>query len=229
MLKLWLAGVGKWHLGMYNNASTPIRRGFDHFYGYYNGYEDYWTHSVALGAMPSVEPVENGYLDLHDDHKLDRTKNGTYGPEVFAQRAEALIRAHKEEHPDKPMFLYYAMQNVHDPLESLPEDTAFEGCANISNGYRKTFCGMAHSADRAIANLSATLTEVFEGDDVLMVISGDNGGNVHSAGNNCPDINSFCLRGAKATLWEGGIRNNALVCSKTLLPTERRGTSHNGC
>lgn len=36
--------VGKWHLGHYNNASTPLNRGFDSFYGFYSGGVDYVTH-----------------------------------------------------------------------------------------------------------------------------------------------------------------------------------------
>ena len=47
-------GVGKWHLGMYNNASTPTKRGFDHFYGYYNGYEGKWHHIFTMFVFVTI-------------------------------------------------------------------------------------------------------------------------------------------------------------------------------
>ena len=48
-----------------------------------------------------------------------------------------------------------------------------------------------------------------------------------TAGSNCADLNSpRCLRGQKGMVYEGGIRNNCLVCSKTLLPVTRRGTTY---
>jgi len=221
-------GVGKWHLGMYNNASTPTHRGFDHYYGYFNGYEDYWSHTVALGANPSTEPVENGYLDLHDDNTLVWGKEGQYGPELFKDKVYSLIQEHRAHHKESPMFLYYPMQNVHDPLEAMDEDRNSTACSSVPNSERRTFCGMARSADRAIANLTAALKEAFGDEDVVVMFSGDNGGNPMSAGNNCPNETSFCLRGKKATLWEGGIRNHALVCSETLLPAPRKGASYDG-
>jgi hypothetical protein len=49
---------GKWHLGHFNNASTPRARGFDHFYGFYSGGVDYFTHvseeSCDTGAWSAV-------------------------------------------------------------------------------------------------------------------------------------------------------------------------------
>ena len=36
--------VGKWHLGMVSEAYLPQSRGFDRFFGYYNGVQDYWGH-----------------------------------------------------------------------------------------------------------------------------------------------------------------------------------------
>ena len=36
--------VGKWHLGMKTAAYLPSARGFDFFFGYYNGVMDYWKH-----------------------------------------------------------------------------------------------------------------------------------------------------------------------------------------
>ena len=38
--------VGKWHLGFYKKDYTPTYRGFDTFYGFWNGYQDYYKHNV---------------------------------------------------------------------------------------------------------------------------------------------------------------------------------------
>jgi hypothetical protein len=84
---------------------------------------------------------------------------------------------------------------------------------------------MARVADEAIGNITATLAETFPEEDVVFVISGDNGG---ASEGNCPEYSKdgLCLRGRKATLWEGGIRNNALLCSKTLLPSSLKGQTY---
>jgi len=206
-------GVGKWHLGMYNNASTPTRRGFNHFYGYLNGMEDYYTHKV------------DGYLDLNDDGVVDYSKDGMYSTQFFAELTQQRIREHKSGHPDTPLFLYVPMQNVHSPNEAPDSYVNDEGCAQVQNSQRKIFCGMARAADEVIGNITTTLAETFPGEDVVVVIGGDNGG---QGNGNCPEYSKdgLCLRGAKGSLWEGGIRNHALLCSKTLLPSSVKGQTY---
>lgn len=208
-------GVGKWHLGVYNNASLPIHRGFDHWFGYMNGAEDYLTHEIG------------GYLDLRDDDRIDRTRAGSYSAQIFGAEVVRRIQDHKSQNPSKPMFLYFPIQNVHAPLEAPNQYSGSAACKDIPNADRKTFCGMANAADEAIGNMTAVLEATFPGEDVVLVIGGDNGGMPNSAGNQCPTTGSAnCLRGHKAELWEGGIRNNALLCSKTLLPSERLGKTY---
>lgn len=208
-------GVGKWHLGLYNNASLPTRRGFNHWYGFWQGGETHSTHK-----FPPSEAL--GTLDLNNDEVIDRGKTGVYSAELFSAEAERLIADHKSQNSQQPLFLYLAMQNVHDPLEAPAKYTSSPACEGIVNPDRKTFCGMAMAVDETIGNVTNALRRAFPDEDVVMVISGDNGGFPGAAGNNCNE-NGLCLRGFKGTNWEGGVRNNALVCSQTLLPVGRRG------
>ncbi|XP_049266857.1 arylsulfatase J-like [Rhipicephalus sanguineus] len=39
--------VGKWHLGYKSLEYTPTWRGFDSFFGYYNGEEFYFNHTTV--------------------------------------------------------------------------------------------------------------------------------------------------------------------------------------
>eukprot|EP00966_Prymnesium_polylepis_P062053 1439940-Prymnesium_polylepis.1 len=64
-------GIGKWHLGIYNNASLPTRRRFDHWYGFWQGGETHSTHK-----FPPIAGL--GVLDLNDDEVIDRSQDGVY-------------------------------------------------------------------------------------------------------------------------------------------------------
>ena len=49
------SAYGKWDAGMTSWGCTPTCRGFGHFYGFYNAFNDYFTHHVGVG------------LDFRDD------------------------------------------------------------------------------------------------------------------------------------------------------------------
>jgi len=177
--------------------------------------------------------VIQNYLDFHrqwnstDDSPTGNTyeqvsnENNVYSTGLFASEMTQSILNHKAKHDDKPGFFYLPLQNVHEPLES-PGPKYDAMCEGIPNADRKTFCAMAAVADEAIGNLTTLIKEQFAGEEYLVVISGDNGGMPMSAGNNFP------LRGHKAELWEGGVRNNAVVWGSALPTTLHGSTFDNG-
>src|SRR5262245_33645686 len=70
--------VGKWHLGHFERAYLPTRRGFDHQYGHYNGAIDYFTHE------------RDGGFDWHRDDRVHRDKG--YSTQLLAAEAVRLIK-----------------------------------------------------------------------------------------------------------------------------------------
>ena len=41
--------ISRWHLGFCDVKCTPTYRGFDTFYGFYQGYIDHYSHMVGGG------------------------------------------------------------------------------------------------------------------------------------------------------------------------------------
>jgi arylsulfatase A-like enzyme len=57
--------VGKWHLGFFKKAYTPTARGFTSHFGFWNGYQDYYSHTVQASVSRSMPAVAN-HSDLTD-------------------------------------------------------------------------------------------------------------------------------------------------------------------
>lgn len=185
--------VGKWHLGYCDWKYTPTYRGFESFFGYYNGDEDYYTHQLHDG------------LDLHENRSPVYEYNGTYSAHIFTDKAKEIISKHNPEHP---LFLYLPYQSVHAPLE-VPEEYT-QQYSFIKDKYRRTFSGMVTALDEAVGNITESLIQKGLYDNSVIIFTSDNGGQTQYGGNNYP------LRGNKNTLWEGGHRVPAFVHSPLL-------------
>ena len=136
-----ICALHQWHLGQKSPAYLPSHRGFDRYYGYYQGVMDYWTHAGKAaagdpehdpeqGRIPSSTnrtkfggPVMNGGLDLHGggldlgtEGQLDRpvwNASGQYSSDLFAKIAGEWIVEHGRTKSTQPMFLYLAFQGCH--------------------------------------------------------------------------------------------------------------------
>lgn len=111
--------VGKWHLGFCNQNFTPAHRGFDSFYGFFNGQERYYSHRFDLFERDEGLSADGLDFWFQTRNKLTpiTDKNFTHSMDLFTQRTLDLISAHHVT--QKPFFIYLATQNVHIPYEVL--------------------------------------------------------------------------------------------------------------
>ncbi len=183
--------VGKWHLGQNELAALPGRRGFDSYYGYWSGAENYSSH-VAAAAY-----------DFASGPNTCTAANGTYSAFAFAARAAHLIAT-----SPLPFFLYVAWQNVHWPLEAPA--AYIDRFANTTggNGRRQAVAAMASVLDDGVRNVTDALKARGLWSDALVLFMSDNGGPTNN--NEGTWSSNYPMRGGKNTLWEGGTR---VVCA----------------
>ena len=104
--------VGKWHQGFYKWAYTPTFRGFDTFYGFYNGGQDYYSHIIGGGYFAFRSLLfprydfrrDNGPFCGEDCSIIDYNASGTssstssflgqYSTTLFSQEAVNVIKNH---------------------------------------------------------------------------------------------------------------------------------------
>ncbi|XP_064490165.1 arylsulfatase B-like [Ornithodoros turicata] len=201
--------VGKWHIGFMTEDYTPTRRGFDSFYGYYNGHQDYMDHTTYELYRTGNDTVCGWGLDMHHNLEQDKSQLGNYATNLFTERAIDVL---KNRDKTKPMFLYLAHLAVHTGsgynILDAPYDYV-QKFAYIKDDKRRVFAAMVSALDDAVGELVKALLFSNMLNETLLVLTTDNGGAAggvdQSAGCNWP------LRGTKTTLWEGGVRGTAVL------------------
>ena len=215
--------VGKWHLGISTVYHHPMNRGFDSFYGYFSGFIDYWDKKYH-----EYQDLQDGFDIVTDESELDETLHNGY---LLQTKAEKAIDDYISNYGDsgEPMFLYYSMQLIHgvwaapDTFLQRCDDTKLLGVFDddYDNTLIQTYCAMNVMLDEAIANLTCKINSVGMGDNTILVIISDNGGEGSVKGNNYP------MRASKGSYFNGGVLGNGIIHSK-LVPESVRGTSYYG-
>jgi len=218
--------VGKWHLGYWDWQYIPTGRGFESFFGYMGGAEDYFNHThTGCDAQPSGPGYAS--LDLartwpNKTIKSQPQYKDIYSNEVFLPHVQQIIDDHP---PSQPLFLFFPVQHVHEPLQ-VPEryTKPYEHLKGTLPEDRITLLGMVGAMDEIIGDVVKYMQKKGLWDNTIMIFSTDNGGNVQMAGNNYP------LRGGKFTFWEGGNRGAAFIysASESLIPKALRNKTYDG-
>ncbi|TWT85506.1 Arylsulfatase [Posidoniimonas polymericola] len=200
------ACIGKWHLGHSRRSYHPLSRGFTDFYGHLNGAIDYFTH------------LREGELDWH--RGFDACRDEGYSTTLLADEAVRFIEASSSE---KPYFVYLPFNAPHSPLQAEEDQLArfgFDpgkprfGRNNNREGFgeqgrgntkRQTYRAMVAALDESIGRVLDAVEATGDADNTLVWFLSDNGGTPQHGGNNKP------LRGAKGSVWEGGVRVPSVI------------------
>ena len=144
---------GKWHLGMSSWDHTPLRRGFEAFFGFFNGAVHYWAHTHPETSASSPLDFRGGNVSAP---VLDRNGTAnhssfarTYGPFVYAVEAAKAIHAHRAAADARPLFLFLPHQSTHEPIDA-PAEYVERFAAKIADPQRRTFAAMVATLDDAV-------------------------------------------------------------------------------
>ncbi|KAL5256753.1 hypothetical protein ACHWQZ_G011872 [Mnemiopsis leidyi] len=207
--------VGKWHLGMHKWAYTSLYRGFDDFFGYYLGGQNYDTHRRDKGL-----DLRSDYFDRNgkfvDELRWDL--DGRYSAELYSEHTVSLINSLKSR--KEPFFIYLAYQSVHGP-HMVPQRYIDQYSSHITNYDQKVFAAMVSSMDEGIGNITKALDESGLADNTIIVFSSDNGGHVNCLKEAGVTSSNYPYRGGKRALYEGGVMSPSFVWASNRLSSSR--------
>ncbi|XP_070574983.1 arylsulfatase B-like [Ptychodera flava] len=210
-------GVGKWHQGFCNESFIPTgeMRGFDHYYGFYQGGAYYYSHTTSE-VGPKRDGIKMFGFDLHDDGEpVDNAEDACiYTSALFEREMLANINNHD---PSIPMFQYCAFQLPHAPRD-VPK-MYYDMYPTIVDNNRRTYYGQITYMDTIVGNIVDALTEKGMLDNTLFIFHSDNGGDTSEGCSNHP------YRGNKGTYFDGGIRLQGFVSGYGI---QKTGYTHEG-
>lgn len=178
--------IGKWHNGLYDLQYHPNNRGFDYFFGFLNGIQDYWNWNF-------------------DRNGTNVPADGRYLTDVITEGSLEFI----EKNRDNPFFLFISHHAPHIPYQA-PDNLVKKYLARGSGKLNEkvaTLYAMIESMDRGVGKVIDKLETLGLRDNTIIVFTSDNG--AHNIG----DDHRFQagLSGTKGIVLEEGIRVPAIV------------------
>lgn len=180
--------VGKWHIGSLPEYS-PLKNGYDRFFGIQEGGADYFTHRLTFGSATSTGLVEGA------------TPIERHGYLTDLLGAKAIEEVELAVRQNRPIMLSLHFTAPHWPWEG-PEDERLS--RHITNpqhpdgGSLATYARMVESMDENVGRLLSALERLGTADNTIVIFTSDNGGERFS--------DTWPFIGAKTELLEGGIR-----------------------
>ena len=178
---------GKWHLGD-EEAYQPQNRGFDEAFIHGAGGIGQ-AYRCSCGDAPG-----NKYFDPWIRHNGTFVKTSGYCTDVFFGKAAEWIGANR----DRPFFAYITTNAPHSPFvvaEKYKQPYLKAGLKDAEASYY----GMIANIDENVGKLTAKLDGWGLARDTLLIFMTDNG---HSVRN----LYNAGMRGAKGSVYEGGVR-----------------------
>lgn len=204
--------VGKWHLG-YTPETMPNGQGFDESFGHMGGCIDNYSHFFYWNGPNRHDLWRNGKEVFED---------GRFFLDLMVEEGNKFIEANR----DRPFFLYWAINAPHYPMQ---------GTGNWRERYRdlpeprRQYAEFVSTVDEKIGQVITRLDELGLSDNTLIIFQSDHGHSTEErafwgGGNAGP------YRGAKACLFEGGIRVPSIVALPGIIPAgETRDQLATGC
>ncbi len=194
--------VGKWHLGNLPDFS-PLKSGYDHFYGFRSGAVDYYLHVNTAGRP-----------DLWDEDN-PTTQDG-YTTDLFGDRAVKAIGDYAKA--GQPFLLSLHFNAPHWPWEGPGDQAESErlGGRNLRDwdgGSQETYRRMIAAMDVQIGRVLRALEDGGIARDTIVIFTSDNGGERYA--------DTWPFTGRKTELLEGGLRIPAIVSWPGHIPAGR--------
>ncbi|XP_078533629.1 arylsulfatase A-like [Lissotriton helveticus] len=198
------AMVGKWHLGLGANGTfLPIHQGFDQFLGVPYSHDQGPCQNLTC-FPPDTKCFGTCDQDVvllpvfQNDKVIQQPVDfTTLVPRYNAFSKQFIVDTVQQQ---KPFFLYYASHHTHYPQFASKEYTG--------QSLRGPFGDALMELDGSVGGLVATIQQLGVENNTLVFFTSDNGPETmrHSRGGN-----SGLLKCGKATTYEGGVREPAIV------------------
>lgn len=220
---------GKWGLGPSNTTGSPIKQGFDRYYGYNCQRNAHSYYPPFLDSNEREIRVNKYPIPGHDRQPdgpvlAEKYRAQNYAPDLILRESLKFI----DQHHERPFFLYLPFVEPHVSIQSpqkwidaYPEEWDEEhGAYRGQNGYlphprpRAAYAAMISDLDEHVGTVLARLDQHQLTDKTIVIFTSDNGPthggrdpNFHIGGAACTFFESTGgLRGFKGSCYEGGIR-----------------------